>query len=339
MLGLWWFAETTVVAAGLAVVASLAGRVRSIGPTTRHTLWLVVLIKLMTPPLISWPWPAPWQNIKWPTISLEAVSVPTLVPVGDFEQPHFVPQPPETECSAGVEGNIVQVSCIPDGDACGSTATIATAQGPVAPLQLRTWQSSLPDAATIARAIVRLWLIVSVILAFNQVIRIIRFRRLLASAVPATDDLIDETEEISRRLGVCAPELLVIPNLMTPMLWCLGRPKLLLPGRLVKSLPLDQWRGILTHELAHLRRGDHWVSRLELAAGLIWWWNPLYWLTRARLDSEAELACDAWVVWPFPRTGSPMRKFFLISAPRCLWPGRRLPRWVSPAPAVSSSGD
>src|SRR5262249_39647522 len=39
----------------------------------------------------------------------------------------------------------------------------------------------------------------------------------------------------------------------------------------------------------------------ELAAGLIWWWNPLYWLTRARLDAEAELACDAWVVWAQPK--------------------------------------
>src|SRR5262249_52938010 len=60
------------------------------------------------------------------------------------------------------------------------------------------------------------------------------------------------------------------------------------------------WQGILAHELAHLRRRDHWVSRLELAAGLLWWWNPLYWLVRARLDAEAELACDAWVVWALP---------------------------------------
>ena len=55
------------------------------------------------------------------------------------------------------------------------------------------------------------------------------------------------------------------------------------------------------HELAHLRRGDHWVSRLELVAGLIWWWNPVYWIARARLDAEAELACDAWVVWALPK--------------------------------------
>ena len=51
-------------------------------------------------------------------------------------------------------------------------------------------------------------------------------------------------------------------------------PKLLLPAHLVKTLGRDRWRAIMIHELAHIRRGDHWVSRLELVAGLIWWWNP-----------------------------------------------------------------
>ena len=66
------------------------------------------------------------------------------------------------------------------------------------------------------------------------------------------------------------------------------------------SLDRGRWPAILAHELAHLRRLDPWVRRLELLAGLVWWWNPLYWLTRRRLDFEAELACDAWVLWALP---------------------------------------
>ena len=133
--------------------------------------------------------------------------------------------------------------------------------------------------------------------------------------------------------GRARPELLVVPDLGTPMLWCLGRPQLLLPGRLVKTLPLDRWRGILTHELAHLRRGDHWVSRLELAAGLIWWWNPLYWLTRARLDAEAELACDAWVVWALPKDRLTYAEVSLISVPTL-----SLARPLAPTLGVAGSG-
>ena len=151
----------------------------------------------------------------------------------------------------------------------------------------------------------RKWLLVGWItgaLAFGltQLSRIVRFSEALCDAVPAPQWLVEEAEQIGARLGVRVPEMLVAPHLATPMLWCLGRPKLLVPGRLIKSIDVARWRGILAHELAHLCRGDHWVSRLELFAGLVWWWNPLYWLTCRRLDAEAELACDAWVVWALP---------------------------------------
>ncbi|MFI5378978.1 MAG: LCCL domain-containing protein [Tepidisphaerales bacterium] len=53
--------------------------------------------------------------------------------------------------------------------------------------------------------------------------------------------------------------------------------------------------------LAHLKRRDHWVGWLELLAGCVWWWNPLYWYVRHQLRENAELACDAWVVGTLPR--------------------------------------
>src|SRR5689334_4322771 len=56
---LWWLLETTVVAAALAgAVAVLCRRLRP-RPAVRHALWLVVLLKLLMPPLLAWPWPAP----------------------------------------------------------------------------------------------------------------------------------------------------------------------------------------------------------------------------------------------------------------------------------------
>ena len=165
----------------------------------------------------------------------------------------------------------------------------------------------------------------------GQAWRIRRFCRRLRLAIPAPDDLVAEAERIAGSIGVRAPELLVVPELGTPMLWCLGRPRLLLPAPLIKTLDRDRWRGILVHELAHLRRGDHWVSRLELAAGLLWWWNPLYWLTRARLDAEAELACDAWVVWTLPKDR-------LAYAETLFDIGSALSRSGSPAPALGVAG-
>src|SRR5215218_2324529 len=53
-----WFAETTLIASILAAVALLGGRWQRIGPVDRHALWLVVLVKLVAPPIVCWPRPA-----------------------------------------------------------------------------------------------------------------------------------------------------------------------------------------------------------------------------------------------------------------------------------------
>jgi len=302
---LWWFAETTLVAAVLAVVAILASRLRSAGPSVRHALWLVVLIKLLTPPLVSWPWAAHWRGADWPTTA--PVGIHTVAVV-DSEGPRSAPEPAKTTSLAGASEGInpartqIGVSTAASREVAGEVAhVVAMLEVPAEPRRSWAWWLAVLEPAVLQRWMVSGWLAVSVVLGVGQSIRIIRFRRRLREAVPAPDNLIDEAERIGWWLGVRVPELLVVPDLGTPLLWCLGRPQLLLPGRLVKTLTLDRWRAILTHELAHLRRRDHWISRLELVAGLVWWWNPLYWLTRARLDAEAELACDAWVVWALPK--------------------------------------
>lgn len=69
-----------------------------------------------------------------------------------------------------------------------------------------------------------------------------------------------------------------------------------MPAELLDRLVAGAWRSILVHELAHLKRRDHWVGLLELLAACLWWWNPVFWYTRRRLREDAELACDAWVV-------------------------------------------
>jgi beta-lactamase regulating signal transducer with metallopeptidase domain len=302
-----WFAETTIVAAILAVVAVLVCRLRPSSPSIRHALWMVVLIKLITPPLISWPWAARLQDLAWPGASPEVIIV-SAPPDRKRSDPAILPVEPEP-LESEVEDSgpaLVEIDDTPSPVLLASSEAIAdeperqVTQTPASP---RTWtlRSSLPASDVLARWTVLTWLAVSVVLGVGQAIRIIQFRRRLRQAMPAPDNLVEEAGHIGRCLDVSVPTMLVVPDLGTPLLWCLGQPLLLLPEALVKTLPFDRWRGILTHELAHLRRGDHWVSRLELAAGLIWWWNPLYWLTRARLDAEAELACDAWVILTLPK--------------------------------------
>jgi hypothetical protein len=57
---------------------------------------------------------------------------------------------------------------------------------------------------------------------------------------------------------------------------------------------------ILAHELAHLRRRDHWVRCLEMIVSIVYWWNPLVWVIRRQIHQAEEFCCDAWVRWAFP---------------------------------------
>src|SRR3954463_3764813 len=53
---LWWTVQNLVITAMLACLAWVVCRWRRIGPVARHALWLVVLLKLLTPPALVWPW-------------------------------------------------------------------------------------------------------------------------------------------------------------------------------------------------------------------------------------------------------------------------------------------
>jgi beta-lactamase regulating signal transducer with metallopeptidase domain len=136
--------------------------------------------------------------------------------------------------------------------------------------------------------------------------RLCRFRRLLRFARPAPAPLQARARRLGTRLGLRrCPDVWLVPGPVSPMLWALaGPPRLLLPEALWGLLSADQQDALLAHELAHLRRGDHWVRRLELLALGVYWWHPAAWLARRELRDAEEQCCDAWVVWALPGVGS-----------------------------------
>src|SRR5713101_1637670 len=56
---LLWLLQNTVLAALLAVGVAVVCRVARPNPAVRHILWLVVLVRLLMPPGLHWPWTLP----------------------------------------------------------------------------------------------------------------------------------------------------------------------------------------------------------------------------------------------------------------------------------------
>ena len=53
---------------------------------------------------------------------------------------------------------------------------------------------------------------------------------------------------------------------------------------------------ILAHELLHIRRGDLWVGLLQTLAQAVWWCHPLVWWVNRLTTREAERCCDEEVL-------------------------------------------
>lgn len=78
--------------------------------------------------------------------------------------------------------------------------------------------------------------------------------------------------------------------------WVFGRVRVLIPEGLMRRMPTAELRWILAHELAHVRRRDHLVRWLEWLACVAFWWNPVAWFARNNLRVNEEICCDALVL-------------------------------------------
>lgn len=175
---------------------------------------------------------------------------------------------------------------------------------------------------------VGIWLAGASLIGGAMVVGVVRFRRLMHAAVPATTPVVEMVGAASRSLGMRhVPRVLMIDRRVSPMVWCGASPKLVLPTPLWSELDEPGRLAVVLHELAHIRRRDHWVLWWEKLIGTLYWWHPVVWWVRRRLEAEADNCCDAWVVAMQPR----MRRTYaeaLLRTRQYLGEGRSsIPAW------------
>jgi beta-lactamase regulating signal transducer with metallopeptidase domain len=306
-----WLILHTAEALALAGVVLVSARCLRLSPAARHALWLVVLVKLLMPPLVRWPWALPARGFSGdsppadvttgpaPAVAEPAGEAPT--PVGPDALPADVLLSADAVPAGGIEHAPGPVPARPAGT--GAEAS-------------RAW---LPGVVGLV------WAGGGVAVALAQLRRAARLRRLLAHAGPAPPRLASLARELAGTFGVRPPRVGVLPGLRSPLVWGGCPARLLWPEGLEDALPDLGLRAVLAHELAHLRRRDHWVGWLLLAGGCVWWWHPLFWFVRRRLGREAELACDAWVVGTLPQARRAYAEALLAVCQRASWAAEAAP--------------
>lgn len=86
-------------------------------------------------------------------------------------------------------------------------------------------------------------------------------------------------------------------NIPTPFVYGTIRPKIYLPEG-ISETDTDY---ILAHERTHIRRGDHIVKLIAMAALCLHWFNPLVWVSYRLMTKDMELSCDERAVSRFDR--------------------------------------
>jgi beta-lactamase regulating signal transducer with metallopeptidase domain len=289
--------SNAIAAAALALVAGLASVFWRRRPALVHGLWLLVLLKLLTPPLIRVPVPAlAPADLKPAATSNTGDSRPTEPPADNpvvdlkVQQPFVGPLPPTPLSIAVLETDAEPFAALPSDETKRADAIVPlteAAQAPVA-LELPSWR----------KVFVMVWAAGSLAWFSLATIRLIRFGRLVRFARPGPSQLQDEADRIAAALGMrWSPVVELLPGRVAPMVWNgFATPRLLLPADLLGKLDSAAASTLMAHELAHLRRGDHLVRLVEFLALGLFWWHPVVWFARRALREAEEQCCDAWVV-------------------------------------------
>ncbi len=355
----WWMAQNTLLAGALALAAALGCRFDRFSPALRHALWLVVLLKLITPPLplyslplgaVDFDWLLPARPAERPPIAdlpahaLPAGPLEVFVEDGAAAPVEIWPEETTTSSDVGQDETLLREFIVVDIEALPLAPQVisdATARPPVEGIDVGGDVAPNEPARLDVRSwLLGLWSAGCVFMVLLQAERLVRFRRLLRRTETPPQELIALVEEIAARLQVAAPRVALTSAVCSPMVCALGRPRLIWPKSLWAPMADDARRSVIIHELAHLRRRDHWVGWLELAASCVWWWNPLFWHVRRQLRENAELACDAWVVSLLPGGRRAYARTLIEVSELLSWTAAPLPAvGMGASPDACSRGD
>src|SRR5581483_5245755 len=116
----------------------------------------------------------------------------------------------------------------------------------------------IPWTAVAWWAVIAAWALGAAVVAGGHLLGFVRLRRLTSQASDPSPQLLRYVNEMAARLAIHPPRVRIVPGLVAPLVAGFVRPVLLWPAELREQLPEDGVKAVLVHELAHLRRRDHW---------------------------------------------------------------------------------
>jgi endo-1,4-beta-xylanase len=272
--GFWEFAWPMLWQSAMLVLILLAADYflrRKISAVFRYGLWMLVIVKLVLPTSMSSP------------VSIgQFLIVPAgLVKIAAIGKPQA--------------GNIsgAQLSCDATSESQLNTLSaeqLAMLKRPVSSLTQSNQSSGM---LTWQGGIFLLWVIVvgaMLLLLMQRVMFVFGLVRQSKETDKSMKKTLDDCRKIIGIRGYVG--LKESPNATSPAVCGLFRPVVLLPQWLNSNLDAGQFKIVLMHELAHIRRRDLWVNLLQTLLQIAYFYNPFIWLANWMIRRIREQAVD-----------------------------------------------
>ena len=319
--------SNVALAAALAVIACCVSRIWR-NPHLAHALWLVVLVKLVMPPLVQLP--APWPEVDKSVALIQATAIQKEPPIDEpslAAKLNSVPRNTEEPSPIDIQEKpaidepslATKLNSVPSKSEDPSPIDVAasTAASTAAPEITRptlgsadstaaepSITSSTTSSVSWQHWLLAVWTAGALGISIIALRRHRRLMRVIAEATEPDASLLAEAQAVAERLGLKRCPTIRVTSVCVSPLVTFGPLKsiVLIPSQLFDSLDDAQRRSILAHEFAHIRRRDHFVRAFEILVLLCHWWNPIAWWASRRLRQAEEACCDSWVVRAFPES-------------------------------------
>ncbi len=263
-------------------------------PQLRYALWSLILIKLLLPPSLSLPsgivpglQPKVAQAVRWMG-SEKAAAAQNSAAIADFGLQI-------ADLGRDVDGPFAVAVSRSQG---------ARAVEPASPVSASTHDAN-PQSAIVNPQLewhvyaMAIWLAGTVILGTWLFVRLHSLagrHAYVAAAASLPQSFYNQLAGCAKLLRLRhVPRVAVTGRLVTPAVFGVFRPALLMPKGYLSKLSRRDTEHMLLHELAHIRRGDLVLHGLYMLVQIVYWYNPLLWLVRRQLHHLRELSCDATV--------------------------------------------
>lgn len=290
--GLFWdfiATQSVQVAMVFGVVAGVNWMLRNRSAHIRYLLWLVVLVKCVTPPVVTFSLPVLPEKPQslMPLIGQIETKMPGMPEEAVPVEPVYIEPEPAVNTVVPVSEQ-VQANLAPQGN-------------------LNAAETERPGLSR-AMLWVMLWAAgVACYLLWALGRAMLLGRRLKCNRRPLPAELMIEQIETLARLWDYPGgfNVWLMDGIGQPFVWGLWRGAIYLPTRF-QSIQTDRQKAIVIHEMAHVVRLDAFVNLLQILIQGVFWFHPLVWLANRVIRQEREKCCDEIAV---ARLGTAPREY------------------------------